>query len=266
MQSFIRYLKAAAVTQLNIVIFAGLLLFALLLGSPLLLVAALAGEALWLGFAPRLGAFRAYADKREKAFTSLDRAKAADARQQALPTQEQARFARLERMIDTVHGISDRPTGLRKELFDAAEGKIDDVRDRYLALLAARASYRSLLEQQSDSGIAEKLEKLKRQAPSADPRLDDVQRRQISILEERLTKRAQATADARVIDAQLDAFDDLVALFQEQAVTLTTTSDVTSQLDGMLGQIEVTEQTLHELESSFESFDRELKSSALPGA
>jgi hypothetical protein len=253
-----RYLKAAATSQLNIVLFAGLMLFGLVSWNIIPVIAALAGEAAWLCAAPLLPVFRAAADRKEKKFRAIDRASELESMISALPAPERGRYVKLDEIVRSIREISAEPGNPVGDLLANSGERIDGLRPRFARLLASRASYRTMLERSDPDEIEKRRRETETALTGADDRVREIRQRQLEILEQRRDKLQGAKADLGVIDAQLESFEDLVMLFKEQAVSLTRPEDLTAHIDGLMSQIEVTERTMSEFDTSFASFDKEL--------
>ena len=259
MNSYVHYLKAALLSQLNIVFVVAMGLFSLVTWNPLPAVIGLFGEAAWLGAAPLIPAFRRYDDARAKRHLEIDREADVQKLLDALPATEHARFKDMHSLVRDIKETFRGYTGANKVFLDESSERIDAMLVRYAKLLSTRAQYQSFVAQANADDIERKIDALAAEIEGSDERLGEVKRRQMDILRQRQAKAEKAEEDNRVIDAQLDTFEDLVKLFKEQAISLTSPADFANQINGLVTQMQVTESTVAELDASFDLFDRQLR-------
>jgi hypothetical protein len=259
MNTYAHYLKAALLSQVNIVYIVGMGLFSLVTWNPVPALIGAIGEAAWLGAAPLTSAFRRMADRRAEKYQAFDREEEVKRLLASLPASEHARFSNMTGLVRDIKATFKGYTGSNKVLLDASSERIDEMLVRYTKLLGTRAQYRAFVEQADADDIERKITSLETEIEGADERLREVKQRQMEILRQRQSKAEKAGRDMEVIDAQLDTFEDLVKLFKEQAISLTSPADFATQLNGLVTQMQVTESTVADLDSSFDLFDRELR-------
>lgn len=259
MSSYGHYLKAALTSVPNIVVFSLLAVVSLVSMNPIPIVLGLVAEAAWLGIAPVLPAFRASVDKTAERHKEIDRKNAASDVIAQLPASAQQRYRRLEGMVDEVRSNYEKIGGNSRILLDQIGGQMESLLPRYLEMLRAASAFDATLEGTDEHDIDARIATLDAEIAGADPRVAEIKERQRGILEKRRDTLGRARKDTAVLHAQLEAFEDLARLLKEQSLTMRDPSAASAQIDALVSGIDVTEQTVHELESNYaELFDREL--------
>jgi DNA repair ATPase RecN len=83
-------------------------------------------------------------------------------------------------------------------------------------------------------------------------KVQEINRKRIEILTKRLEKFNKIHEDCEVINAQCAASEDVLQLIRDQSVTLRDPQEVSDQLEGLVHDVEQTEQTVREVEAIFE--------------
>lgn len=259
MKDYLRYLIAAALNQINIVAFSFLTMISLISGNFIPFLIAAGMEACWVIGAPLVPAFRASVDRRHERNKLLKGQADRESKLKALGHESRKKYQELERIVESVRQSSASSEGTGAFVNTQFAARLDEMLGRYLATLAAFEVYSKSISQVAEENIESKLKALNA-SDSSDERLREVQSQRRDILEKRLERYRQARKDAALLQSQLETFEDLVKLMKEQSQTMRDPTELTGHVDSMLHEIEVTEQTVAELESSFAViFDRELE-------
>ncbi len=262
MSSYGRYFMAALTSVPNIVVFSLLAVVSLVSMNPLPILLALVAEAAWLGVAPVLPAFRNSVDATTARHKEIDRKNEAVAIVDQLPAAAQHRYRRLEAMVDEVRSNYEKIGGNSRILLDQIGGQMESLLPRYLDMLRAASAFDATLAGADEHDLEARIAALDLEIAGADARVAEIKERQRGILEKRRDTLVRARKDTEVLHAQLEAFEDLARLLKEQSLTMRDPTAASAQIDALVSGIDVTEQTVHELESNYaELFDRELASS-----
>ena len=84
------------------------------------------------------------------------------------------------------------------------------------------------------------------------PKVQEINRKRIEILTKRLEKYDKIKENCEVIDAQCAAIEDVLQLIRDQSVTMRDPQQVSDQLDGLVQDVEQTEETVREVEAIFD--------------
>jgi hypothetical protein len=260
MNQYTNYLKAALLSQINIVVVAGLALFGLVSWNIIPLLIAATGEALWLLVAPVVPAFRAHVAGREVKFREIDSQAEIRKTLDALPPQQLQRFRAFAALVNAIKEQSATLDDTQKALLTPTVARVDELKVRYVSMLSAEAQLDAYLRDNDVRHLDQKLVALDSEIASAGEQLRAVKAGQREILLQRKTKVHTMEENARLIKAQLESFEDLVRLLKEQSLTLGNPHELAAQVDAVFSQIQITDSVLSDLDAtSFEAFDRELE-------
>jgi chromosome segregation ATPase len=112
--------------------------------------------------------------------------------------------------------------------------------------------HRDLLKNTDPGQISRELKQLQADLDSQPSKVQDINRKRIEILNKRVEKYGKLQENAKVIDAQCAAIEDVLQLIRDQSVTLRDPQQVSEQLGGLVHEVEQTEQTVQEVEAIFE--------------
>lgn len=258
--SYVDYLKAALVHPVNLM-GAGLLALAgLVTFNPLLFIVLAGFEVVWCGGAPMVPAFREHVDKSKVLKTKNEKSKGDQQVLASLPADIRDRYKRLQSVAAAIPGNFEKGTSPSAVFVQQISNRVEDLQGRYLELLKAKSRYQHQVQQNVPASIKGKLTELDAEIAAADPKLAELKTRQRGILQKRYEQAQKAEQDYMLLDAQLDTIEELVRLLSTQAVTISKPEEMTAQLDSILSEVEVTESTMDELQSSMmDLFDKELE-------
>jgi chromosome segregation ATPase len=146
------------------------------------------------------------------------------------------------------------------------QDRLNGLLGAYLRLLSAAQLHRDLLRNTDSALITRELKQLQADISSQPAKVQDINRKRIEILNKRLEKYGKLQENAKVIDAQLAAIEDVLQLIRDQSVSLRDPQQVSEQLGGLVHEVEQTEQTVQEVEAIFQLAEPEFASQELPGA
>jgi len=259
MVSYAGYLKAAFTSQINLLALAGVGMISLISGNPVPLFIGLVGEAVWLGVAPLLPAYRNMVDGKRDRHARIDAEAKTRETLRSLPPELRAQSERLERMARDIRQNYSKYNESSKLFLDRLAGRFDDMVQRHARMLNARHEYERHFSANSEVELRERLDILDAEMSGMDGEVRNLKARQRDILAKRLERLEQAQRDYQLLKAQIATLEEMMALLKEQALTMRRPEEMTEQLNTLMGEIEVTEHTVSSLEASFENlFDREL--------
>src|SRR5450756_1412539 len=102
------------------------------------------------------------------------------------------------------------------------------------------------------NGVHQELTGLQRTLAADSVKVQEINRKRIEILTKRLEKFGKIHENCDVINAQCGATEDVLQLIRDQSVTLRDPQQVSDQLEGLVHDVEQTEEPVREMESIFE--------------
>jgi hypothetical protein len=249
-RSEINYLKEAAKLQYNWIALAGIAGFALLSGSglPLLLGAGL--ELMYLSVVPNNSRFqrlvRSWKYEEEKRRVDLRLA----AMFQEIPPEMRLRYADLDKVCRRIRENYSRLSSTSQIFARQTEEKLQGLQQAYLRLLHSAWQHREYLKTDF-RGVERELAQLQKPREPETPKLQEINRGRIEILKKRIDKFNKIRENCEVIDAQCAAVEDVLGLIRDQSVTMRDPQEVSEHLEGLVRDVERTEETVRQVEDIF---------------
>ena len=82
--------------------------------------------------------------------------------------------------------------------------------------------------------------------------MQEINRKRIEILGKRIEKFDKIKENCQVMEAQCAAIEDVLQLIRDQSVTMHDPQQMSEHLDGLVKDVEQTEETVREVESIFD--------------
>jgi hypothetical protein len=247
----ISYVKEAAKLQYNVIGLAGVAAFSLLSLSALPLVLAAGLELIYLSVVPNNSRFQRLVRSWKYEEQRREKAEKLGDLLLSLPAPQRARFSALQSLCEIIRG-NYRQLSATSQMFVAQmEERLDGLLQAYLRLLSAGQQHRDLLKNTDPSQIKRALSQLEATLESQPAKVQDINRKRIEILTKWLEKYGKMLENAKVIDAQCAAIEDVLQLIRTQSVSLRDPQEVNEQLGGLVHDVEQTEQTVREVEAIF---------------
>jgi len=251
--SEINYVKEAAKLQYNWIALAGIAGFALVAGSALPLLLGAGIELMYLAVVPQNPRFQRlvrswkYADEKRRHEQQLD------VMFQEIPTEMRLRYADLDKIAAGIRENYSRLSSTSQIFAQQMEGKLHDLMQAYVRLLHAAWQHREYLRTTDLRVVERELAQLQKEQESDTPKVQEINRKRIEILQKRVEKFKKIRENCEVIDAQCAAVEDVLGLIRDQSVTMRDPQQMTEHLDGLVHDVEQTEETVREVESIFEN-------------
>ncbi len=263
--NYFKALKAALTSQYNIIAMVGAGLFSLVSWNWIPALIAAGVEIGYLVIAPAIPWYRKRVALQLEERTHVRSQKELQSKLQQLPKDDQKRYYRMYRVCQNIRENYKRFNTTSRMFLDEVAGKLESLLQRYLNMLQSLAAYEAYLVSADPSEIDNKLKRLRSELESDPQRVRDIKEKQVEILEKRLEKIAKAREDAKVVRTQLETIEEFVLLLKEQSLTIKDPDELTGQIDSLMLEVEMTEETVREIESNFsQMFDRELEASRSP--
>ena len=260
------FVKEALKWQYNWIGLAGAAAFALVSGTgfPLILAAGL--ELIYISVVPQSSRFRRlvrswqYAEEKRRIEVNLQ------AMYQEIPPEMQVRYARLDQLCRSIRENYSKLSSTSQMFVKEMRDRLDGLLQGYLRLLHSLHQHLEYLRVTDPNRIQQELTGLQRTLAADSVKVQEINRKRIEILTKRLEKFGKIHENCDVINAQCGATEDVLQLIRDQSVTLRDPQQVSDQLEGLVRDVEQTEETVHEVEAIFEMATPEMNTgfNALP--
>jgi len=248
----INFVKEALKWQYNWIGLAGAAAFALVSGTGLPLVLAAGLELIYISVVPQSSRFRRmvrswqYAAEKKKIEQKLM------AMFQEIPPEMRIRYAKLDQTSRTIRENYSKLSSTSQMFVKQMQDRLDGLLQGYLRLLHAEHQHIQYLRGTNRDAIKHERDQLVRTLNTEPVKVQEINKRRIEILTKRLDKFAKIHENCEVINAQCAASEDVLQLICDQSVTLRDPQQVSDQLEGLVRDVEQTEETVREVEAIFE--------------
>ena len=248
----ISYVKAAFQWQYNLIAMAGAVGFAAISSSELPLILGAGLELIYLAAVPQMARFQ----RLVRSWKYADEKKAAEARLQALfreiPPDMRARYSRIDALCRNIRENYARLSAATQVFARETEDRLDGLLQGYLRLLHALHQHYEYLRNTDVERIKKEAAELERHMSTDPPKVQEINHKRCEILAKRIEKFGKIRENCSIIEAQCGAMEDVLQLIRDQSVTLRDPQQVSDQLEGLVHDVEQTEQSVREVESIFE--------------
>jgi hypothetical protein len=264
----INFIKAAFQWQYNLIGLGGAAAFALIAGTGFPLVLAAGLELIYIATVPQNWRFRRmvrswqYAEEKRQIEGTLQ------AMYQEIPPEMRVRYARLDQLCRIIRDNYSRLSSTSQMFVKQVQDRLDGLLQGYLRLLHAEHQHLEYLRVTDPNRIQQELAGLQKSLATDPVKVQEINRKRIEILTKRLEKFGKIHENCDVINAQCAATEDVLQLIRDQSVTLRDPQQVSDQLEGLVRDVEQTEETVREVQSIFDMAGPDLSSgfSPLPAA
>jgi len=185
-----------------------------------------------------------------------DEKKATEARLRALfneiPPDMRARYSRVDALCRNIRENYARLSAATQMFAKETEDRLDGLLQGYLRLLHALHQHYDYLRNTDCDRIKKEAAELQRHMSADPPKVQEINKKRLEILGKRIEKFAKIRENCSIIEAQCGAMEDVLQLIRDQSVTLRDPQQVSDQLEGLVHDVEQTEQSVREVESIFE--------------
>jgi len=245
----INYTKEAFLNQYNIVSLIGAALFSLISWSlfPLLIAGGL--ELIYLSAVPSHPRFqrlvRAYLEK----ISRLRSQEHVDQLLRVLPPEESRKYFMVRNICQVIQDNYTKFTGTSQILLEQLVGKLDGLLHSYLRMLFSLLDHKEYLKVTNQEEMKKEIAALTNELENKPPRVQEIHRKRVSILQRRLEKFEKAKENRQIIDAQMAAIEDILKLARDQSFTMQDPQMISEQLESLVHGVEETETTVREMEA-----------------
>jgi hypothetical protein len=248
----ISFVKAAFQWQYNLIGMAGAVAFAAISGSELPLILGAGLELIYLAAVPQMARFQRlvrswrYAEEKRGLEVKLR------ALYNEIPPDMRVRYTKVDTLCRSIRENYRRLPSTTQIFAKETEDRLDGLMQGYLRLLHALQQHYEYLRNTDVERIRKESTGLERAMSSDPPKVQEINRKRIEILGKRIEKFGKIRENCSVIEAQCGAMEDVLQLIRDQSVTLRDPQQVNDQLEGLVHDVEQTEQTVHEVQAVFD--------------
>jgi len=250
--SQVDFVKEALKWQYNWIGLAGAALFALVSGTGMPLVLAAGLELIYVSLVPRSSRFRRLVRSWKYAEQKRQREMKLSAMFNEMPPELRTRYAAFDSMCGAIRANYSRLSSTSQMFLEQTEQKLHGLLEAYLRLLYAFFQHSQYLETIDPEVIRRETAHLQRTLSSDSPPVQEINRRRVEILTKRLERYDKVRENQKVVHAQCLAIEDILELIRDQSVTMRDPQQVSDQLEGLVHDVEQTEETVHQVEAVFE--------------
>jgi hypothetical protein len=248
----ISFVKAAFQWQYNLIGMAGAVGFAALSGSELPLILGAGLELIYLAAVPQMARFQ----RLVRSWKYAEEKRGLEVKLQALfkeiPPEMRVRYGKVETLCRSIRENYARLSAATQMFARETEDRLDGLLQGYLRLLHALQQHYEYLRNTDLERIKKEAAGLERNLPTDSPKVQEINRKRIEILAKRIEKFGKIRENCSIIEAQCGAMEDVLQLIRDQSVTLRDPQQVNDQLEGLVHDVEQTEQTVREVQAIFE--------------
>lgn len=250
------YIKEAFKWQYNLIALGGAAAFSVVAGSPLPMMLAAGVELMYLASVPNISAFQRlvrswqYADEKKEHDDRLREM------QYALPPEIRDRFRNLELITDAIRRNYARLSSTSQAFIGQIETQLQGLMTAFVRLANADTQHVQYLQNTDQNAIRREIQYLKDRLPKEAPKVQEINRKRIEILDKRVEKHQKIRENRQVIDAQCRAIEDVLQLIHDQSITMTDPQQVSDRLESLVKDVEQTEDTVREVEAIFQATEQ----------
>lgn len=262
----INYFKEALRSQYNWIGMAGIVAFALVSGTalPILLGAGL--ELMYLSTVPHFPRFQRAVRARKYAQEKRELEARLKTLVVSLTPSQRVRYEVLQTVCAAIRANYQALSATSQIFARQMEERLDGLLQAFLRLLFAVKQHDDYLAAASLQAIQREKAQLEKQSPADPPKVREINRRRVEILQKRIEKFDKIKENQQVISAQCSAIEDVLQLVRDQSVTMRDPQQVSDQLDSLVRDVEQTEETVRQVEAIYDTGGPDLILSPAPPA
>ncbi len=250
------YIKEAFKWQYNLIALGGAAAFSVVAGTPLPMMLAAGVELMYLASVPNISAFQRlvrswqYADEKKEHDDRLREM------QYALPPEIRDRFRNLEMIAAAIRRNYARLSSTSQAYIGQIETQLQGLMTAFVRLANADTQHVQYLQNTDQNAIRREIQYLKDRLPKEAPKVQEINKKRIEILDKRVEKHQKIRENRQVIDAQCRAIEDVLQLIHDQSITMTDPQQVSDRLESLVKDVEQTEETVREVEAIFQATEQ----------
>ena len=250
------YIKEAFKWQYNLIALGGAAAFSVIAGSPLPLILAGGAELMYLASVPNMSAFQRLVRSWRYADEKRDHDDNLRAMQSALPPEIRDRVRHLESFVEAIRRNYARLSSTSQAFIGQIETQLQGLMTAFVRLANSDVQHVQYLQTTDANAIRNEVKYLKDRLPKDPPKVQEINKKRIEILDKRVEKYQRIRENRQVIDAQCRAIEDVLQLIHDQSITMTDPQQVSDRLESLVKDVEQTEGSVREMEAIFQMSDQ----------
>jgi len=250
-QDSINFVKEAFHLQYNWIAMVSAGAFALVSGTFLPIVLAGGLELMYLAVVPQNWRFQRLVRSWKFAEEQQKRQQKLSEMLGSLPAEMQSRYAHAAQVCGSIRKNFTQFSSTSQIFLQQIDARLQGLLNGYARLLLAAAQQQQYVKSTGQDGIKHEIASLQKTL-SCDPlKVQEINKKRIEILTKRLEKFDRISENRKVVDAQCSTVEDVLMLVRDQSVTMRDPQQVTERLDGLVHDVEETEQTVQQVEAIY---------------
>ena len=246
--------------QYNIIMLVGLALLSVVTFSALPLLVAAGLELMYLALFPGTELYNAYIRNKYAALDDERRAAELAERMSLLTPHQRHSYEKTSALIERTKDNMAKQQA--EAMHDSMSERLDKLRDRLLFMMELLNSYENYLASVQPGELERDRDDVQRQLQTSSSKLQRSLNERLNILNKRIARLQSVRENHTVVRTQIKTVEDIMALIFESSMTMQNPSGISQQLDDLLIDVESTEETVLDFDSSdaqFSAFDEELE-------
>jgi len=255
----INFVKEAFNLQYNWIALAGACVFGIISGSLLPIILAGGAELMYLAIVSQNWRFQRLVRSWKLGEAQKQRQVEFAEMLNNLSAEAKARYYKLAQVCASVRGNFLQFSSTSQVFLQQIESRLDGLLHGYARLLLVSSQQQQYLKSTDLNEIKREIAALQGSAAKDSPKVQDINKKRIEILNKRVEKYQKICENQEVINAQCSAVEDVLHLVRDQSVTMRDPQQVSDQLDNLVRDVEQTEQTVQQVEAIFGDMTPELE-------
>ncbi|MFY9647346.1 MAG: hypothetical protein WAK29_19350 [Terriglobales bacterium] len=257
-QEDVNYVKEAFHSQYNWIAMGGVSVFALLSGTFLPIILGAGLEMIYLAVVPQSSRFRRLIRSLKFAEEQRKHQEKLNEMLRNLPPEMESRYVHAAQVCGAIRANFLQLSSASQIFLQQIDTRLQGLLTGYARLLLSSAQQQQYVKSTEPEGIRHEIAALQKALSSDPPKVQEINQKRIEILTKRLEKFDKISENRKVVDAQCSAVEDVLMLVRDQSVTMRDPQEVTDRLDGLVRDVEQTEQTVQQVEAIFSGMSPDL--------
>ena len=168
-----------------------------------------------------------------------------------LPPSLRRKYSELNRMCVTIRSNYGELSPTSQLFVEQLKQTLGVLLQAYIRLLSVANQHHTYLRDVPRETILREIQQLEGSLAEEDVELREINRQRIEILNQRLGKCEKIRENARVLDAQCAAIEDVLNLIREQSLSLRDPKQINDELESLVQDVRRTEETVRDVEAIF---------------
>ncbi|MFZ1130696.1 MAG: hypothetical protein WCA97_20475 [Terriglobales bacterium] len=257
-QDNLNYVKEAFHLQYNWIAMVSAGAFALVSGSFLPIILAGGLELMYLAIVPQNWRFQRLVRSWKFAEDQRNHQQKLSEMLATLPPEMQSRYIHAAQVCGSIRSNFAQFSSTSQIFLDQIDSRLQGLLNGFARLLLAATQQQQYVKSTESDGIKREIASLQKALASDPPKVQEINKKRIEILTKRLEKFDKISENRKVVDAQCSAVEDVLMLVRDQSVTMRDPQQVSDRLDGLVRDVEQTEQTVQQVEAIFSDMSPDL--------